>query len=296
MSLRKSAIFVGCARNCEPYIDRVLANIGRAASQFTEVAFVFVENNSVDSTADRLRNFGKNWEHFFLEQLPGLDARCPRRTERLAIARNHYMDVIRQSTMRNHEYLFVFDMDEINSLPLVLGNLMGALHLLDSAPDHAAVFANQFHYYYDMYALRHHQLCPMDPWEEVFDYVRSHRVSDQAAFDATYAKRMMSIDPHQQTAIEVESAFGGLGVYRTSYAIDGVYCGSRSKTIIEDGRERNLQWQVCEHVSFHSDIRSRGGRLLIAPWLVNCQFTPLKPGEAVPFSPSQYRSLYRFID
>jgi hypothetical protein len=58
MSARFSAVFVGCARDCEAHLDGVLANIRRAAAQFSQVAFIFVENDSVDATATRLRAFG----------------------------------------------------------------------------------------------------------------------------------------------------------------------------------------------------------------------------------------------
>ena len=284
----KSAVLVGCARNCEPYLDRVLANMALVASQFAEAAFVFVENDSADATAAHLQAFGGDQAHFILEQLPGLAQRHRGRTERLAAARNHYLKLIRGSRLRGFDYLLVFDMDEVNAAGQPPDNFLRAIEFLESAPDHAAVFANQAGCYYDMWALRHAGACPGDVWEEVFDYALAHAVSDQAAFDATFAKRIFKLG-RDSAPVEVDSAFGGLGIYRMASVLEGEYIGRRDKAVVVAGRTHHLLWQVCEHVSFHAAIRARGGRLFIAPWLLNAQCT-------ANFPPSAFRGLYRVLE
>ncbi|HEY1803077.1 MAG TPA: hypothetical protein VGG45_01225 [Terracidiphilus sp.] len=62
--------------------------------------------------------------------------------------------------------------------------------------------------------------------------------------------------------IEVDSAFGGLAVYRRD-ALSGVkYVGL--------GEARH---EVCEHVSLHRQIKSAGRRIFINPQLVNAGVT-----------------------
>ena len=106
---------------------------------------------------------------------------------------------------------------------------------------------------------------------------------------------MFNIDPGTPL-IEVDSAFGGLGIYRMSYVLEGRYVGARTKTCVDDGRERRMLWQVCEHVSLHADIRRRAGRLFIAPWMVNAAFAAanLRPEQIC--SPSVFRALFRVLD
>src|SRR5271165_6892879 len=185
MSEGKTAVFVGCARDCAEHLGLVLANMTSAAAAFTDVAYVFIENDSTDGTAPLLRAFGKGQKHFILEQLDGLAARHSLRTERIAEARNRYLSVIRESTLRTYDYLFVFDMDDVNSARQSREHIIRAMDFLQSNAAYAAVFANQTGCYYDMWALRLAGACPGDVWEEVFDYALAHGVPDEVAFNAT---------------------------------------------------------------------------------------------------------------
>lgn len=293
--VQKSAVFVGCARDCGQHLDGVLANIANAAGRFDRSAFVFVEGNSRDETAAKLRSFGRGVDRFNLEILANQEALHPARTERLAAARNHCLDLIRGSELRNFDYLFVYDMDDVNAARQSVENIVQALDFLESEPDHAAVFANQLNYYYDVFALRHPTKCPGSAWEEVFDYVRVHQVPDEDAFKATFAQRMFNIDP-ATPLIEVDSAFGGLGIYKMRYVLEGRYVGAQEKTYVENGYTRRLLWQVCEHVSLHAAIRRRAGRLFIAPWMINAAFdvANLRPEQIC--SPSVFRLLFRVLD
>jgi hypothetical protein len=72
---------------------------------------------------------------------------------------------------------------------------------------------------------------------------------------------MIVIDPTEDW-IEVDSAFGGLAIYRR-HALSRVrYIG-----LGEAGQE------ICEHVSLNSQIRSNGYRVFINPMLVNAALT-----------------------
>jgi len=279
----KKAIFAGCAKDCAESIADVLRNIDSMAELFGEVAFVFVENDSRDETSKILERWGKGKDRFILVNMDGLDF-CPVRTVRLAIARNNYMEIIRDSGLKNFDYLFVLDMDGANGEPLDVGGVIKSLRFLEENDRNAGCFANQAGVYYDMWALRHRDMCPADVWEEVLDYVVANNCSDQVAFDRTFRKRICSL-PIDSSAIEVESAFGGLGIYRLSYALQSRYVGQKQKTIIENKVRHDVYWQLCEHVHFHRMITAMGGRLYIHPWLVNGKTHDMS------FPPSAFRSL-----
>jgi NAD(P)-dependent dehydrogenase (short-subunit alcohol dehydrogenase family) len=91
---------------------------------------------------------------------------------------------------------------------------------------------------------------------------------------------------------------GPTGVLRywDRYVLEASYSSGRRKVIVADGRSRTLLWQECEHVSFHAAIRARGGRLFIAPWMINARFVSLNPGSDTMISPSLFRSMYRLLD
>jgi hypothetical protein len=103
----------------------------------------------------------------------------------------------------------------------------------------------------------------------VLDYRFSHDVTDQDAFDAVFAKRIFSI-PRDASPVEVDSAFGGLGIYRMEYFSRGSnpYLGSKMKLLPWERKIKFVRWQCCEHVHFHQGIRSIGGRLFVLPQLV----------------------------
>ena len=71
--------------------------------------------------------------------------------------------------------------------------------------------------------------------------------------------------------IEVNSAFGGLGIYKLNFILNNPnpYLGSKVK-ILEISPQINFcKVQICEHVHFHQGIRALGGKLVILPELIN---------------------------
>jgi hypothetical protein len=281
----RKAVFVGCARDCGRYLRGALANMAAASKLFEQSAFLFVENDSQDDTAAILADFVATHPHARVETLTGLNADYPRRTERLAYARNRYLELIRTSALSSFDYLIVMDLDAINWLPLSMDQVGRAIAFLASRPDHAAVFANQPMHYYDMWAFRHPVQCPGDVWEEAFDYAGVHGVSDEAALDATFRRRIFRI-PEQTLPVEVDSAFGGLGIYRLAPVLEHRYVGLREKHYLAKSERRVLDCQVCEHVALHAGIRHRGGRLFILPGLVNAK------GLVFDQRPAAFRSLF----
>jgi hypothetical protein len=68
---------------------------------------------------------------------------------------------------------------------------------------------------------------------------------------------MISIS-HDKTPIEVDSAFGGLGIYKKSAILSSSYIG------LDDNEE-----EFCEHVYLHTIMRRKGLNLYIVPSLIN---------------------------
>ena len=249
---------------------------------------MFVENDSTDPTKRVLEEWGKSRAGFALVCMDDLQF-CSLRTVRLAIARNMYLEIIRNSRLREFDYLFVMDMDEVNERELSVEPVVKSLEFLESQASHAGVFANQSGAYFDMWALRHSTLCPRDVWEEVLEYAITHSCSDDEAFNKTFRPRVFSLAAEAQP-VEVASAFGGIGIYKMSYALDSRYVGREIKVVENPPDQFRIPMQICEHVRFNQGIAERGGRLFILPWLLNWDGWDAGD-DAKYFIPSFYRDL-----
>ena len=215
--------------------------------------------------------------------------KLPIRTLRLEFVRNAIVEYIRSdSRMGSYDYLFFLDMDNSNIFQMELDRIVSSLKFLSESDNRAAVFSNQIGFYYDIWALRHPEICPKDVWEEMLDYVLTNKVSDEEAYSRTVAKRITEFDPASKE-FEVDSAFGGFGIYKMKYVINNPnpYLGSKVKVIQNDkGSKKIIRLQVCEHVHFNLGIKLLGGKLFIIPSLINGINT-----ENLSFMPSFYRSL-----
>ena len=290
---RKTVVFAGCARDSASHLPAVLANIERMAGLFGKSAFVFVENGSADSTRGDLEDWCRMRSDGGVLSPDPRAAASNLRSVRLAGARNAYLSLIR-AIFADFDYLVVIDMDDANILPLPLAGFTRALEFLEADDRCAGVFSNSMGVYYDMWALRHPTLCPGDVWEEVCDHALSQGVDDQTAFAATLERRLFALKP-DSPPLEVESAFGGLGIYRLRAALENPrpFAGMRRKPLSAalagklDFADAGgaVGWQMCEHVPFHAGLCQAGGKLFILPWLVN------RHADAGGFEPSAWRAL-----
>jgi glycosyltransferase involved in cell wall biosynthesis len=282
------AVFAGCARNCAAHLPAALANIERLSALFDETFTVVVENDSTDATKAVLAQWGAGRPGYSGIHLDGLAGLEPARTRRLEFARNACLQaVLGEPRLAACDYLVVMDLDDAAARPLDLEAVRRALQFLREREQAAAVFANQRGVYYDLWALRHAQKCPGDLWEAVFDHARNNGVDDARAFAAAFQPRVFSL-PTDAPALEVDSAFGGLGIYKLPWVArnPNPYLGYKLKLLRQpDGAVQVIRWQCCEHVHFHRGLRGLGGELFVLPWLVNRETFGMR------FPPSAWRGL-----
>jgi hypothetical protein len=278
-------IFAGAVQNAAIYLSSVLDNIEKISKVASEVAYVFVENDSTDNTKKILSDWGSKRSDFYLINLDGLNT-IPIRTIRLEKARNAYIETIKYyENLKKFDLLIILDMDDKAVHPIDPQEIFNAIYFLEDFHERAAIFANQSGTYDDMWALRHPVQCPVDPWEEVLDYVVKNKCSDELAFEQTFGKRIFSINDSAEP-IKIDSAFGGLGIYKMKYILknQNSYLGSKTKIIpLDDGGLAYAQLQICEHVNFHAGIKNQGGEMFIYPRLIN----GANPGLIFP--PSTFR-------
>lgn len=251
----RRAVVVGCARDSGAHLPAVLKNCERLASAYDHAEFVFVENDSRDQTKTLLKDWLAAGRSGKLLDLDGLAGQKLKRTARIAAARNAYLDEIRNGRLSEFDHLVILDMDNVNAGPIDAGAFRAAIDFLDSAPERAGVFANAEPLYYDIWALRQDRWCPRDCWTEITQ--RPWWMSKSAAAYRYIYSRQLKL-PMALPPLRVSSAFGGLGVYKLSFALDQCYSGFGA-----DGE------MACEHVAFNEAICKNGGKLYIFPQLQN---------------------------
>jgi len=280
----KKVVFAGCAKNCAAFLPQVRENVDRIADLFAEVAFIFVENDSKDATKNQLRDWCDARPSSRLITRDGFDRSYPIRTIRLGKLRTEYVALVK-AEFSEHDYLVVLDCDEVNVSMIDLDAVVRAIDFLAQDPSRAGVFANVEGLYYDMWALRHPQLCPGDVWEEVLDYVTRFGVSDQEAYSQTLKLRGLNLK-RNAPPLEVDSAFGGLAIYKIASILNNQasFIGYKKKILPSRNGPTEVGLQVCEHVSFNAGFRALGEKLFILPYLINFQC------QAGSFPPSGFRT------
>jgi FkbM family methyltransferase len=247
-----SAAFALCARSVGPHLPGVLKNLESLAALYDRAGFVFIENDSDDDTKAQLRAWADAHADATLIDLDGLEARGLKFTARMAVCRNACIDFIKASPLAAFDHLIVLDADNVNRGRIDLEGFARGRDWLEREGA-AAVFANSRPFYYDIFALRHPTWCPGNPNDDV-----RQRPSDMDADKARqrYVHDRQILIPRTADPIEVQSAFGGMAIYRMADALPGVYVGLSPEGL-----------QTCEHVSFNRDVARSGRRLYILPWM-----------------------------
>jgi hypothetical protein len=247
-----SAAFALCARSVGPHLPGVLKNLESLAALYDRAGFVFIENDSDDDTKAQLKAWADAHADATLIDLDGLDARGLKFTARMAVCRNACIDFIKASPLAAFDHLVVLDADNVNRGPIDLEGFARGRDWLEREGA-AAVFANSRPFYYDIFALRHPVWCPRNPNDDVRQ--RPPDLDADAARQRYVHDRQILI-PGTADPIEVQSAFGGLAIYRMAEALQGVYAGLSPEGL-----------QTCEHVSFNRDVAGSGRGLYILPWM-----------------------------
>ena len=240
---------IGTVRNVEKTIINDVNNLCRLTEKFRSNHFHVVESDSSDKTLELLTHLEKTKCNFSFTSLGSLEKKYPLRTERLAFCRNFLLNWIKGKDTLKNSLVVVADLDGINS-EISDDALIDSLKEINKWD---AIFANQ-PTYYDIWALRAKGWSETDCWEE-FEYLKG-RMNNKKALRKAVSSKQIELSSKNKY-YPVQSAFGGLGVYKAEHYIKGKYIG------IINGRE------VCEHVPFNESIRKDGARLFIKTDMIN---------------------------
>lgn len=248
-------LLAGPVRNASTQIDNDFKHLLSSLSQFKKVFCFVVESDSTDDTVVRLEQFSKELPNFSFVSIGQLSKKLSKRTDRIAYCRNLVIDAVAQdSKYSDVDFIAMADMDGMNGL--VTQEKIAQCWEVDEPWD--VITANQLGEYYDIWALSHSYWNPMDCWEQKRKL--ENILGDKSAQNIAVGCKQAAIDPRADL-IEVDSAFGGLGIYTREAFLAGRYAGT-------DDQAGGID--VADHIPFHRELRQKGYRIFINPALINC--------------------------
>jgi glycosyltransferase involved in cell wall biosynthesis len=240
-----STIFVN-SRKLKVEAVELFEHLGK---NFSDKQIIIFENDSTDGTDQILRDLQESGR-IQLIQHQGLDEYFPKRTQRLAYARNALLS---KASAAKVDYFCMADLDG------VLGSLSSEFEhgflsnfLYESVWD--AVFPITLPNFYDLYAFRHPQLSDKD--FELASNQTPSVLTYQNILEFQVGKFRRIRLEKMRGWLEVDSAFGGMGIYKAKSFSWSNYFGL------------NGEMEACEHIDFHQKAKMQGARLYINPEFV----------------------------
>ena len=241
----------GIARDVATILPKEISRIEKKMNDVFElVNFLVIESDSKDNTKKVLEDIKNEKNNFNYKSLGIIESALPNRIQRLAFCRNIYVKEIRENELyKDIDFVAIVDFD-IKNNRLRLNDLKKLI----SENSWSAIFANQTGFYYDIYALRIKGWVENDCFTEYRQFAMS--MSTQEAKELAIWSKMRKIRKNSPL-IPVDSAFGGLGIYRKNVFMKFDYSLSPE------------QLHESEHVSLHKKITDSNGLLFIAPNMTN---------------------------
>jgi len=246
-------IVAGVVRDCAKTLERDFNNLSAIIGS-KNVFFILIESDSKDRTVEILEKLSKSNKNIIYESLGTLEYNIPSRLERLAYCRNMYLDKIHNDTFANFEYVLVADFDGVNKK-----FTKKSLHSCWDRTNWSVCTANQAGPYYDIFALRKDKWVDKDCFLNYQELITQGRSHSYAFYKSIVSKMFKSRDSEW---IQVESAFGGVAIYRKKELLSSTY-----SAFDEYGRKQ------CEHVSLNRKIVKLGGKIFINPKMINSGIT-----------------------
>lgn len=248
----KEVVILGLCRNVSHQIENEVQQLLESFQDFSKIHFRFVESDSTDSTLSSLTQLERDIPNFKFVSLGNLQEQISERVARICHCRNICLQILNDDpVLAKCAYVVVSDLDGVNSLL----NRSAVLSCWKRS-DWDACMANQAAPYYDIYALRHPDWAPDDCWH-LENRLRSAGMNPLAARQKAIYERMVTI-PSDREWIPVDSAFGGLAIYKRE-----LFKNVKYFSVLPNGDH------VCEHVTLHEQMKINGARLFINPSLIN---------------------------
>ena len=263
-------LLVGTVSNVAKTIEKELETVIKALGCFDKIEIFLVESDSSDNSVEILKRIQQSNENFTFVSKGHLSNRYPNRIARIAYCRNIYVEFIKKNLGTNHwQYVVVADLDGMNKK--LKRKAIETCFKTEVKWD--GIMANQKYGYYDIYALRARGWVETDCFSElqklkilnpklkvsqnsIVNFISNFNHFDNLRKIAIFSK--MRIIAKKSPPIKVESAFGGLAIYKSHVFLNSDY--------------ESLNYGESEHVEFHKKLTEMGFSFFINPALINNYF------------------------
>ncbi len=252
---------LGLTRESSETINMDLKKIMKAFESFKKQNIFIIESDSTDKTIEELEKISSQKDNISFESYGQLALKIPNKIERLCFLRNELLNYLKQ--IKPTEYVVFVDLDNINNKIT-----KKSVESCFQKNNWSGCFANQEVGYYDIFALRANNWNSVDCFAEIykdninsFSYIQEDFQMDYL-FEKHVLKKMRKIKKDSEW-IEVNSAFGGIGIYKYEDIKNNFYDLTPSKSEYE---------YECEHVNFNNRIIENGGKLFINPGFINSKY------------------------
>lgn len=231
-------VFVGLARNIEHQIEHSVKRLVKIGESAQEYKIIIFENDSEDNTKSILEHLSSTNSniitiHDKYNRPQFGPVQDTERTMALAEYRNILKEYVRNQ-LPDYDFVIVSDMDFIDFSDDGCYNSFGWLALHSNSID--AVAGNSFEYKH-VTTTEKKSLWNYDSWAFRYTWWNQLQTLDCITFSSMLWFGFF-IMPVGSTIISVNSAFGGMTIYKTQQFIQGQY----------DGFD-------CEHVCFHYNLK-----------------------------------------
>lgn len=249
-------VIVGIVKDSAKTLLKDVTRIIQCLEEAKSIKWFIVESNSKDNTVEILDQLASMVPNFSYKCLDHSSRANNCRTIALAEARNMYLSEIRiNPSFFEADYVVVMDFNGLNNqINKASFQSCFEYNFWDVCT------ANQNGPYYDIWALRHKLWSPNDCWDS-HKFFRQYMKSPEKALFTSVHSRMITI-PTSSDWIEVDSAFGGLAIYKKATFMVGEYHGTDQ-----------FGQPVCEHVPFHKYLTENKYRIFINPRFINTNRT-----------------------
>ena len=249
-------LIAGTIRDGSLCLEKSIRSLDKAFNSSSSIKWLIIESDSTDNTVEILEVISSKVKDFNFVSLGNLTEKHPRRTDRIATARNEYLKRFQTDPQFSDcTHLVVADFDGVNDKLSPVGVNSSWSYGLQNV-----YTANQSGPYYDIWALRHEYWSPNDCWKEL-EFYKNHYKWPEHALTKAVLSRMIRVKK-SGPLIKVDSAFGGLAIYPRESVVNLEYIG------IDSSDE-----EICEHVLFSESVRSRGFDIYVNPMMINTDYT-----------------------
>jgi hypothetical protein len=218
----RSVVFATTVKNAAGYISNFIKIVSDLSKIYKDYYIIIVEADSQDNTINMIKKITKNYK---CKLLCLNTKKIKFRTSRLSIARNKILEVIKKDkNLNKFDDLILLDSDKVNRL--ITSNKI--FESISAAPkDWVGIFPNQKIFYYDLWGLRIKQYYNFDCFNELKKYAK--KIKPSYAYYKVIFKNFFLINSFKKRFIEVDSAWGGMGIYKLKYAIKSKYNSNRGR-------------------------------------------------------------------